>query len=834
MYKISLRVTIICGLCVVISSSSNLSKNLQNVFKSSDKIDNVTLNSVDIIAINNPKDTKFESSASTEHISESEISRFRGTSVGDFLSGIAGVYNGDGRNSGALDVNIRGMQGQGRVPVIIDGASNETTIYQGYNGANSRSYLDPDFIGSVDIQKGAYNGADAVGASGGVVRMKTIGAKDIIPQGQNFGVRIKGDFATNSTHKTPVGTRAGWVMNDYEINEITDATINKNPNASQFYPARGIKRQHKFDSLGRNGSVALGYANEYFELVAAYAVRKNGNYYAGKRGAGADYKIGKYKYSAKPQYQNAHITPYRAGEEVLNTSQDNHSVLLKTKAKFDAHSLEIGYNAYRSRYGNIVGMLTQNNIHQHELSTIDIDTYTAQYAYDPENPYVNLKANAFTLRAHNRMNVLNIDQGDNPDWDLQDKIEQNPNLNYPKEWLQIISYGASYVRSGVNLSNLSQISPNLSFEYGAGYSYDKTGAPRKKIPNNWNEDPNFASNGKRKEFNLFSNLGYYFGPKVKLDASVRYQNSHTMDFRASNPKNKKEKFTLKDKNQGFSTNLTLSVFLNDELTMYAKFVRILRNPSLFEATTPPISIVPLQDTPLFGEKARNLELGAGYLANGIFKKSDKFGFHAAIFDNYIKDYITRAQVWTQDDTSHGQKYVASGRVNLDYARMRGAEISLSYDARVWFGEISYNRMFSTMFCRKNDDKSAISNDSPLCGRGGVASSYALQHIPPKDQLTLNFGARMLDEKLLFGARVIHVGKPVAKENYKALGASKIWETNWKPYSTLDFYASYKISPNAQLNLSLDNVGDKYYVDALSAGPIPAPGRNVRVGFSAKF
>lgn len=74
--------------------------------------------------------------------------------------------------------------------------------------------------------------------------------------------------------------------------------------------------------------------------------------------------------------------------------------------------------------------------------------------------------------------------------------------------------------------------------------------------------------------------------------------------------------------------------------------------------------MPLQDTPLFGEKARNLELGAGYLANKIFKKSDKFDFHVAIFDNYIKDYITRAQVWTQDDTSYWQKYVASGRVNL--------------------------------------------------------------------------------------------------------------------------------------------------------------------------
>ena len=63
--------------------------------------------------------------------------------------------------------------------------------------------------------------------------------------------------------------------------------------------------------------------------------------------------------------------------------------------------------------------------------------------------------------------------------------------------------------------------------------------------------------------------------------------------------------------------------------------------------------------------------------------------------------------------------------------------------------------------------------------------------------------------------MIHVSKPVAKENYKALGASKIWETNWKPYSTPDFYASYKISPN--VNLSAGNVGDKYYVDVLSAG-----------------
>ena len=79
----------------------------------------------------------YQTAGSLTHLSGEQIDRFRGTSVGDLFSGIPGVLNGDGRNSGAVDVNIRGMQGQGRVPVIVDGASQETSIYQGYNGSTS-------------------------------------------------------------------------------------------------------------------------------------------------------------------------------------------------------------------------------------------------------------------------------------------------------------------------------------------------------------------------------------------------------------------------------------------------------------------------------------------------------------------------------------------------------------------------------------------------------------------------------------------------------------------------------------------------------------------------
>lgn len=64
------------------------------------------------------------------------------------------VYSGDSRNSGALDPNIRGIQGPGRVPVTIDGTEQAITAYRGYMGANSRNYIDPNLIGSIKVLKG--------------------------------------------------------------------------------------------------------------------------------------------------------------------------------------------------------------------------------------------------------------------------------------------------------------------------------------------------------------------------------------------------------------------------------------------------------------------------------------------------------------------------------------------------------------------------------------------------------------------------------------------------------------------------------------------------------
>lgn len=40
-----------------------------------------------------------------------DVETFKGNTVSDLFSGLPGVYSGEARNSGALDPNIRGVQG---------------------------------------------------------------------------------------------------------------------------------------------------------------------------------------------------------------------------------------------------------------------------------------------------------------------------------------------------------------------------------------------------------------------------------------------------------------------------------------------------------------------------------------------------------------------------------------------------------------------------------------------------------------------------------------------------------------------------------------------------
>ena len=115
-----------------------------------------------------------------------------------------------------------------------------------------------------------------------------------------------------------------------------------------------MNRPSLFNPTGGAGSIAIAAETEYVDIVAAYSKRNNGNYYAGKGDDAA--RLGElYNQYGRPYIGNVGLSDYREREEVLNTSTNNKSWLLKTTIKFsDEQKLELAYNRYLSEYGEVM------------------------------------------------------------------------------------------------------------------------------------------------------------------------------------------------------------------------------------------------------------------------------------------------------------------------------------------------------------------------------------------------------------------------------------------------------------------------------------------------
>ena len=126
------------------------------------------------------------------HKGKEEVETFKGNTVSDLFGGMTGVYGG------ALDPNVRGVQGQGRIPITIDGTEQAITVWRGMAGASNRNYVDPNIVSSVYVEKGPSFNRDVKSGIGGSVAMKTIDADDIVPEGQKYSLEVKAETSTNS------------------------------------------------------------------------------------------------------------------------------------------------------------------------------------------------------------------------------------------------------------------------------------------------------------------------------------------------------------------------------------------------------------------------------------------------------------------------------------------------------------------------------------------------------------------------------------------------------------------------------------------------------------
>lgn len=290
----------------------------------------MTLEQIDVIGQllrgwNGASDAVYDTPGAVAEIGREAIDERGGArNAGDLFRGVAGVDGIINRQTPGVNVNIRGLQDQGRVSMTIDGA--RQNFQQAGHGSSSFAFVDPEFVRAIEIDKGPTSAAGGAGVIGGVVNFRTLNFEDVALADKSYGVK---------------------------------ATTSTGSNAYDF-----------------SGSVAAAAkVSDAFEIVGGFARKTLGEYDAGKRGedklAKANLPVAAYtsqdqwswllKASARPNDENQLTLTYTgmstkfgtgSGEFIDKDDVQNHTAVADWRWRPGNGWADLAVKAYYTRTAN--------------------------------------------------------------------------------------------------------------------------------------------------------------------------------------------------------------------------------------------------------------------------------------------------------------------------------------------------------------------------------------------------------------------------------------------------------------------------------------------------
>lgn len=359
-------------------------------------------------------DDIYDKDTTTTYMGKDEVERYKGVTSSDVLKGMLGVYSGDPRNGGAIDPSIRGISGPGRVPVIVDGTEQALTVWRGYNGVSNRSYIDPNLISGIQIQKGPVSERGIDGAIGGAVVIHTLDADDILRKGQTFGIEARIEGGNNSTSPRWPTLLTGRDHRDVP-NFLEPPGLQTQPSFPYFDPSLRITPRtgadNDFVSFGNKAArVAVAGRLGSIDLFGAYAYRTQGNYFSGKNNAG--YYLQSDLEQTPGNFVQRMGLSYLPGIEVANTSSNTSSWLAKVVWHIDdASYLKAGFRDTLAHYGDILPsriIVDRGGLGavQWPEARVRTQAYDAEYRLRPDTWWLDLKANFWATHTISATNNL--------------------------------------------------------------------------------------------------------------------------------------------------------------------------------------------------------------------------------------------------------------------------------------------------------------------------------------------------------------------------------------------------------------------------------------------
>lgn len=129
----------------------------------------------------------FQTPSATSFIEKDEIGR----DLNEVLRTSPGLFTQHDIGQGGVSVNLRGLEGAGRVNTTIDGVSQNFYQVNPTHGWNGHAvYINDDFLVGAEVQRGLSQGVSGGNALGGSVNFRTLTPNDLVEEGKTFGSRL--------------------------------------------------------------------------------------------------------------------------------------------------------------------------------------------------------------------------------------------------------------------------------------------------------------------------------------------------------------------------------------------------------------------------------------------------------------------------------------------------------------------------------------------------------------------------------------------------------------------------------------------------------------------
>lgn len=530
------------------------------------------------------------------------------------------------------------------------------------------------------------------------------------------------------------------------------------------------------NGVGRSAMLAVAMKNPAFDggsvgFMAATSASVIGNNYKNAKGVNSEefgFGYNRY-YKQKPKSQ-----------------------LLKLDLKLsDFHALELSARDYRSTF-------TRRDIQS--------DDYYVKYHYTPFSELIDLNVVASSSRGKQKYmpealtNFINTNAANRADaFDIN-----NTSSFRLAGGDALVTIGGKLMRNKYSKHVESLVDDP-----------DNPDANQQSIENN-----TFGPEGRQKIDSVYTGLQYNRGI-VQVNAGLNYTSFELTGYKpACDPRVQcfpqgASHIALKE--HGVNPSLMLSAQVAPWFQPFASAERTMRGPNpqeVFFSNDGGASMNPF----LKGERASTYQLGFNSSLHGLLSKNDVLNFKALYFKSKIDGYITSqsflvcdsgrkcniaevlANDWRNVDDYMTNMYIYINSATPVYSR--GWELEAQYQLGPAYARLSYTR---------ETTRQPTSIASAWFGAADISEL-------PSVYYNLDVGTRLLDNKLEVGAILKHTGsnRRLSPDNEADEATGEVLKAeNPKIPAVIDLYASWQVSKNLFLRLSVQNAMNKDFSEALN-------------------